>query len=101
MPFGPGSVWAVVQEHQAELTACYEQRLAEGKSVRGEVVLSFVIGRDGVPAKARVKKSTLADAAVETCLLRAARTWVFPRPSADQPVDLPLHFDEARRQEKP
>ncbi len=101
LPFGAGSVAAVVQAHQPEVTACYEQRLAEGKDVQGQVVVSFVIGKDGLPGKPRVKRSTLGDKDVEACVLRAVRGWIFPRPARPQPVDLPLHFDELGRQAPP
>ena len=101
LPFGPGSVTAVVQAHQADVTACYETRLAEGKDVRGQVVVSFVIAADGLPSKARVKKSTLGDKDVEECVLRAVRGWIFPRPARPQPVDLPLQFEELGRPAPP
>ena len=97
VPFGPEAVWAVVESHQPELTACYEQRLAEGREIHGEVIVSFVIGTDGVPLKARVRRSTLRDPEVEACALRAVRGWIFPRPSVPQPVELPLRFDEVGR----
>jgi TonB family protein len=100
VPFGPDSVWAVVRGHEREITACYEERLLAGKDVHGVVLLSFVIGKEGLPGDIRVKKSTLGDARVEACLLRTARTWLFPKPSVPQPVELPLRFDEVGRPAK-
>ncbi|HVP69341.1 MAG TPA: AgmX/PglI C-terminal domain-containing protein [Anaeromyxobacteraceae bacterium] len=93
-PFGPDAVWAVVEAHQARITACYENRLAEGRGVRGDMVVTFVIGVDGSPQKARVKRNTLGDADVEACVLREVRGWRFPRPPVPQPVELPLRFHE-------
>jgi TonB family protein len=99
-PFGQEAVWTVVRSHEPDLKACYESRLAEGKDVRGEVVVSFVIALDGLPEKPRVKKSTLGDKTVEECVLRAVRRWSFPRPPRPQPVELPLRFDEIGRKGK-
>lgn len=96
-PFGPDSVQGVVRSHEPDLKACYEARLAEGKDVQGEMVLTFVIGVDGLPDRPRLRKSTLRDKDVEACVLRAVRRWIFPRPPRPQPVELPLKFDEIGR----
>jgi TonB family protein len=87
----------VVRSHEPELKACYESRLGEGKDVRGEVVVAFVIARDGLPERPRVKRTTLGDRTIEECVLRVVRRWSFPRPPRPQPVELPLRFDEIGR----
>jgi len=94
LPFGADSVQAVAESHQPEVTSCYEERLAQGKDVRGEVVVGFVIGKDGRATQARVKKSTLGDREVEACVVRAVGGWTFPRPATPQPVTIPFRFDE-------
>lgn len=94
MPFNAESIRSVVLSHEAEVRACYEATLAEGRDVQGEVVVSVVVTRDGIPDRARVKRSTLRDKPIEECVVRTVRRWWFPRPARAQPLDLPFTFSE-------
>jgi TonB family protein len=94
MPFDAESVRSVVLSHEPDIRSCYEATLAEGRDVQGEVVVSVVITTDGIPDKARVRKSTLRDKQIEDCVVRTVRRWWFPRPARPQPLDLPFTFSE-------
>ena len=94
MPFDAESVRSVVLSHEPDIRACYEATLAEGKDVQGEVVVSLVVTTDGIPDRARVKRSTLRDKQIEECVVRTVRRWWFPRPARPQPLDLPYTYSE-------
>jgi TonB family protein len=94
MPFNPESIRSVVLSHEPDVRACYEATLAEGRDVQGEVVVSVVVTPDGIPDRARVKRSTLRDKQIEECVVRTVRRWWFPRPARRQPLDLPFRFSE-------
>ncbi len=94
MPFDAESVRSVVLSHEPDIRSCYEATLAEGRDVQGEVVVSVVITTDGIPDRARVRKSTLRDKQIEDCVVRTVRRWWFPRPARPQPLDLPFTFSE-------
>jgi TonB family protein len=94
MPFNAESIRSVVLAHEPDVRACYEATLAEGRDVQGEVVVSVVVTTDGIPDRARVKKSTLRDKQIEECVVRTVRRWWFPRPARPQPLELPFTFSE-------
>lgn len=94
MPFNAESIRSVVLSHEADVRACYETTLAEGRDVQGEVVISMVLTTDGIPDRARVKRSTLRDKQIEECVVRTVRRWWFPRPPRPQALDLPFTFSE-------
>ncbi len=94
MPFNAESIRSVVLAHEPDVRACYETTLAEGRDVQGEVVVSVVVTTDGIPDRARVKKSTLRDKQIEECVVRTVRRWWFPRPARPQPLELPFTFSE-------
>ena len=94
LPFGPEAVQAVFTAHHGEFRTCYEEVLAQGQDVQGEVLLAFVITPEGEASRVRVKRTTLGNAAVESCVAQAVRRWAFPRPKRPQPVEYPIRFDE-------
>jgi TonB family protein len=94
MPFNAESVRAVVLQHQPEIQACYEETLAEGHDVQGEVVVALRVTPEGIADRARVKRSTLKSKPIEECVVRVVRGWAFPRPKRAHPIELPFRFDE-------
>ncbi len=94
LPFGPEAVQAVFSAHHGELRTCYEEVLAQGHDLQGEVLLSFVIGSEGEASRVRVKRSTLGNPSVEACVAQAVRRWAFPKPRRPQPIEYPIRFDE-------
>lgn len=94
LPFGPEAVQAVFTAHHGEFRTCYEEVLAQGHDVQGEVLLAFVITPEGEASRVRVRRTTLGNASVETCVAQAVRRWAFPKPRRPQPVEYPIRFDE-------
>jgi TonB family protein len=100
-PFNQESVRAVVLEHQPQVQACYENALVPGKRLKGEVVVSLTVTREGRADNVKVKSSTIKNRAVEGCLVQAVKAWTFPKPPRAQPLTLPFRFDEAASEERP
>jgi hypothetical protein len=100
LPFSAESVRAVLLQHQPEIQACYEETLAAGDDVQGDLVVALVVSREGFAERAQVKRTTLRNKAVEECVLRTLRRWPFPRPKRAQPIELPFHFDEVGSRSK-
>ncbi len=76
----PSGVRATVQIHLREVSACYQRALLTHPGLAGKLVVEISIGADGRVKRARVKSSTLTDAAVEACVLRQIEAWRFPAP---------------------
>src|SRR5205823_1576329 len=74
---------------------CYEDGLAKNPSLAGRVVVRFVIQTNGTVSKAEIDpSSTLANAAVTTCILAGVKAIRFPtRTSGDAvTVSFPLVY---------
>jgi len=71
---------AVVDRHQNQVLACYSAGLQGNPGLAGEVVIKFVIAKDGAVTSAATKSSTLHSPPVEQCLNDQASRWQFPMP---------------------
>jgi Ca-activated chloride channel family protein len=85
----------VVRQHRKQIKYCYEKELQASPKLSGTVVVRFVIDAGGNVTAASIKETTLGDSAVESCLLRVIRRWVFPRPKGGGVVivNYPFAFD--------
>jgi hypothetical protein len=75
-------VYKAVMAHQGALRACYESALQRAPKLSGTVTLSWQITPAGAVKGARVKTSSMQNAAVESCLVRRINEIKFPA-SAD------------------
>ena len=72
----------VVQQHRSKFKYCYEKALLRQPGLSGKLVLRFIIAGDGRTSKVEIDPgSTLKDAAVEECVVKAARSMKFPTPT--------------------
>jgi hypothetical protein len=70
----------VIHRHLNEIKYCYERELIRRPSLLGRVVVQFTILPIGRVAAAALASSTVANAAVESCIVGAVRRWEFPMP---------------------
>ncbi len=70
----------VVRAHIGEVRECYNEGLMRKPDLRGRISVSFVIDDRGRATEATVAESTLDDATVEACVVRAVGRWRFPAP---------------------
>ncbi|MBX7082841.1 MAG: TonB family protein [Nannocystaceae bacterium] len=70
----------VVRKHIGEIRECYNEGLLRKPELRGRVSVSFVIDGRGDASDATLVDSTLGDATVEACIVRAVDRWKFPAP---------------------
>lgn len=70
----------VINEHVAQVQACYERNLMRDHSLAGKVTFDWVIAESGSVASARVRSSTMAGSSVSACILQEIRSWTFPAP---------------------
>jgi TonB family protein len=82
----------IVSAHINEVAACYNDGLTRDPDLRGRISVEFIIGVDGTVDKSEVKESTLADAAVGTCVITAMKRWKFPRPAGGNSVSVLYPF---------
>jgi len=76
----PDIIRRIVRAHINEVRYCYNQGLARDPALKGRVAIKYTVDLEGAVSESAVHESTLADAAVGTCIATAVRRWRFPRP---------------------
>ncbi|MBX5483786.1 MAG: TonB family protein, partial [Myxococcaceae bacterium] len=72
------AVAKVINSHFQEVRACYERALLKDPGLSGKAVLEWSISTSGIVTTARTKSSSLRNNEVESCILRAIKSWRFP-----------------------
>lgn len=70
----------VVNEHAAQIQACYEKALIRDRALSGKITFDWEISPSGSVTGVRVRSSTMAGSDVSSCVLQQIRTWTFPTP---------------------
>jgi TonB family protein len=73
--------------------ACYEQQLKRNPSLKGKIVVRFVVTSAGRVGDVSVESNSMGDREVEACITQLIRRWTFPfKPEEDAPVSFPFVF---------
>ncbi|MCA9546681.1 MAG: TonB family protein, partial [Myxococcales bacterium] len=75
-----GQVRTAVDQHQGKVVGCYERALLKSAALSGKLTVEWRITPQGEVRSAKVKSSTLGDAAVAECVLGVIRSTRFPAP---------------------
>ena len=70
----------VIKRHMAQIRYCYQRELTKNPSVKGKIVIKFVIAKDGSVSSANVKSSTMKVPSVESCVASRFMRMKFPEP---------------------
>ena len=70
----------VINEHVAQIQACYERVLARDRSLAGKITFDWVISPTGSVESVRVRSSTMSSTAISSCIMQEIRGWTFPTP---------------------
>ncbi len=71
-----------------KIRECYQRELRRQPTLAGELVVSFVVQRDGTVGSASIKKSTINNAAVESCVRAQFFLMKFTVPPGNQTIDV-------------
>jgi hypothetical protein len=78
---------------KSEISACYQNPLAQNPKLRGTVVVLFTLTSTGRATEVGIEEDTLQNAAVVSCLTALLQAWDFPfRPAEEVPVAYPFVF---------
>jgi hypothetical protein len=69
----------VVRAHQNAIKFCYEKELQRKPTLGGKIEAYWVILPDGSVEKSKIAVTTMEDTAVEGCIVRQVKQWVFPK----------------------
>ena len=70
----------IIRRHINEVKYCYQKELQAKPDLYGRIIIQFTISPTGQVVMAVVQKSTLNNRNVETCVAKAFRRWLFPKP---------------------
>jgi hypothetical protein len=77
----PKAVNAIVRSHADEAGACYERAMMEHPDLHGRLTIHAVIDSNGRVASVSPTSGITDGARLQSCLVRAFKSWVFPRPA--------------------
>ncbi|MFT3711995.1 MAG: AgmX/PglI C-terminal domain-containing protein [Archangium sp.] len=87
------AVAKVINEHLAEVSACYERGLLTHPGLNGKLGYEWVIGLGGEVTSVKMKAGTMKDAGVASCVGNAIKKWKFPKPRGGQvTISYPFMF---------
>ncbi|HEY4187153.1 MAG TPA: AgmX/PglI C-terminal domain-containing protein [Polyangia bacterium] len=69
----------VVRAHSNAVKFCYEKELQRKPTLAGKIEVYWVIVPDGSVEKSKIASTTMEDSAVEGCVARQVKQWVFPK----------------------
>jgi len=76
----PEIIMQIIKDHLGYFKWCYEKELNINPRLSGKLTADFVIGINGRVTSSRIKKSSLHNSAVESCVARKIRVLKFPAP---------------------
>ncbi len=71
---------AYIRRNLAKIRWCYEKGLARDPKLFGKVVINFTIANTGKVSQSKVRRTTMGDKAVESCIAAQIRKIRFPKP---------------------
>lgn len=86
------SVDLVVMKNLGQIIYCYEIGLQQKASLRGRVLMDFIINGQGRVSSCSVSNSSLHSSQVENCIVSKIRTWKFPHPAGGVNVEVSYPF---------
>jgi TonB family protein len=85
-------VQKTVASHMSEVKYCYEKEAAKKDIGSGQITIRFVVNQAGKVEKATVVSATLKNSEVQSCVLKAAQRWKFPKPTGEGSVTVNYPF---------
>ncbi|MFT5679415.1 MAG: hypothetical protein ACI8RZ_000319 [Myxococcota bacterium] len=74
---------AVIKRHMNQFRYCYQRELNKDASLGGKITVKFVIAGDGSVSRSSIKKSSMGNSAVESCLTSRFMRMQFPEPKGN------------------
>ncbi len=85
----------------SEVTRCTQQAQARHHYLTGTIELKFRVGKDGMPSRVFIERSTLGNYEVERCVLEIARAVVFPSPQGGAEAEFSFPIEVRPRASSP
>ncbi|MCX7944681.1 MAG: AgmX/PglI C-terminal domain-containing protein [Deltaproteobacteria bacterium] len=70
----------VIKRYWAQIKYCYEKELSKNPNLYGKIAVKFTISSNGSVSEAEIEQTEMNNAAVEDCIIRNIKRWMFPAP---------------------
>ncbi len=70
----------VIKRYWAQIKYCYEKELSKNPNLYGKIAVKFTISGNGSVSDAEIEQTEMNNAAVEDCIVRNIKRWMFPAP---------------------
>ncbi len=88
-----GSLGKYIKYRLPAIKGCYNKELKLDPSLKGKIVVRFVITTQGRVSDVSIDENTMGNDDVAACIKRLISTWFFPlKPAEDAPVSFPFLF---------
>lgn len=77
-----------VKMRMDKIRGCYQRELRRNPRLTGDLMMSFVVQRDGTVGSATIKRSSLNNIAVEKCVREQFLMMKFAKPPGNQTIDV-------------
>jgi hypothetical protein len=92
----PEELARYVRQRKSAIQSCYEKELKRNPTLKGRIVVRFVISSQGRAGEIEIEENTLGNEAVGACIRNVVRLWVFPfKPQDGVAVAYPFVFSPA------
>ena len=88
----PDVIAEIIKRYLAQIQHCYEQQLVIDPTLRGKVMVSFLIKGSGAVGSAKVVETSLNSAEAEACITKKIMKWKFPKPRGGGSVGVKYPF---------
>lgn len=90
----PALIKATVQSQMARIRGCYQREFQRNPSLKGKIVVRFIIEEDGSVSGARLRETSMNNTVVEQCIIDEVAGMRFDKPQAGKvvPVSFPFNF---------
>jgi len=69
-----------IRRHLARIKWCYEKELNKDPKLFGKIVVNFIISKTGKVSSSKVKRTSMGNKSVESCVARQIKKIRFPQP---------------------
>ncbi len=86
------SIQSVIRKNISKVNRVYERALQKDPSLKGKIVVSFVVGPKGTVTSARITYSTIKDLKMQAEILKVIKRMKFPKPRGGGSIQVSYPF---------
>jgi TonB family protein len=86
------SIQSVIRKNISKVNRVYERALQKDPTLRGKIVVSFVVGPKGTVTSAKITYSTIKSLKMQAEILKVIKRMKFPKPAGGGSIQVSYPF---------